>query len=142
MNTVTTKDIAETNYHKRPAYDFFGVEWRGSTQGEGMDAQPVAAFGLKDYGISDLALYRTSARDQKAWYNHPSVHMMPQLQGIGDMGATRTSRRSRGFGDLGQAGLDFLKGDVMGIPIWALGAGAFVMLGGLGMLGLTKKRRK
>lgn len=140
MNTVTTKDIAETNYHKRPAYDFFGVEWRGSTQGEGMDAQPVAAFGLKGLG-----LYRTSARDQKAWYHPPSVHAMTQLQGMDDMGAVRTSRRSRGFGDLGdlgQAGLDFLKGDVMGIPVWALGAGAFVMLGGLGMLGLAKKRRK
>lgn len=132
MNTVTTKDIAETARKPRKAYDFFGFEWAGSTQGEEVGAEPVAAFG-----ISDLALYRTSARDQKYWYKHPAVSTLPQLQGLEGMGAVRTSRRSRGFGGLE----GILEEQIMGIPVWMLGAGAFIALGGLGMIGLGKKRR-
>lgn len=55
------------------------------------------------------------------------------LRGFGDMGAVRTSRRTYGFGGLGDI-TDILNGTTFGIPNWALLAGgAFLAFGGMKM---------
>lgn len=113
-NTVTTEDIAKTALRPKPAYDFFGNRWAIGAGSETEDNDPVGQFGIG--GV------RTSRR----------------AEGFGGLGAVRTSRRAQGFGNIG---LGFLDTQVMGIPVWALGAGAFVMFGGLKMLGIGKKKR-
>jgi hypothetical protein len=113
-NTVTTKDISNTALRPKPAYDFFGNRWAIGAGSEGEDADPVGQFGV--------GAVRTSRRSE----------------GFGDLAGPRTSRRAEGFGDLG---LGFLDAQVMGIPVWALGLGAFVLLGGPAMLGIGKKKK-
>jgi hypothetical protein len=114
MNTVTTKDVAETAMRPKRAYDYFGSEWAVSSDGEGMN--PVAQFGL--------GAVRTSRR----------------AQGFGGLGAVRTSRRAQGFGGLGEGIMDTLQSKpFLGIPMWALLAGgAFLAMGGLKKLGIGK----